>query len=164
MPRQKGFNHSVKTRNKMSVSLIGNKRALGKHWKISKIRKNSFRTEETKKKISKAHIGMKPSKETLKRMSESHSGEKCYLWKGGKSFEKYTIDWTISLRISIRERDKYTCKLCGEKQGDMALDIHHIDYNKKNCDINNLVALCRKCHMKTNIHREYWIDYFNKLL
>jgi len=40
------------------------------------------------------------------------------------------------------------------------LDVHHINYNKKNCDINNLVSLCRSCHMKTNFNREYWIKYF----
>ena len=44
------------------------------------------------------------------------------------------------------------------------LDCHHIDYNKKNCSLNNLITLCRSCHMKTNTNRNYWINYFNSLL
>ena len=37
---------------------------------------------------------------------------------------------------------------------------NHIDYNKLNCNPNNLISLCRKCHMKTNSNRDYWINYF----
>ena len=44
------------------------------------------------------------------------------------------------------------------------LDVHHIDYDKKNNDPKNLISLCRKCHMKTNKNRKYWTKYFqNKL-
>lgn len=39
--------------------------------------------------------------------------------------------------------------------------VHHIDYNKLNCNPNNLITLCKSCHMKTNFNREYWLDYFN---
>jgi 5-methylcytosine-specific restriction endonuclease McrA len=87
-------------------------------------------------------------------------GEKHYNWQGGKSFEPYTIDWNNTLKIAIRERDRYICQLCGEKQGDTAHCIHHIDYNKKNCNSNNLITLCRSCHVKTNYRRDYWIKYF----
>ena len=44
------------------------------------------------------------------------------------------------------------------------LDIHHIDYDKKNNDINNLIALCRSCHCKTNGEREYWTDYLKEFM
>ncbi len=27
----------------------------------------------------------------------------------------------------------------------------------------NLITLCVNCHAKTNIHRDYWIDYFKKV-
>lgn len=73
---------------------------------------------------------------------------------------EYSIDWTETLRISIRQRDRYTCKLCGKQQGDKAFSVHHIDYNKENCNPENLITLCQKCHSKTNYNREYWIDYF----
>ena len=67
-------------------------------------------------------------------------------WRGGKSFEKYTVDWTATLRRAVRERDKYRCQDCGEQQGDYAFDVHHEDGNKENCRISNLVTLCRSCH------------------
>jgi len=86
--------------------------------------------------------------------------EQSHLWQGGKSFETYTIDWTKTLRRSIRERDHYTCQICGKEQGDIAHSVHHIDYNKKNCSPDNLITLCNSCHIKTNTNREYWIEYF----
>lgn len=122
-------------------------------------------SEETKERIrlnsTKHWLNHKKSDETRKKMSEAHLKEKCYNWQGGKSFEPYSVDWTRTLRISIRERDKYTCQLCEEKQGDIAFCVHHIDYDKKNCCPDNLITLCRKCHFKTNHNREYWIEYFN---
>jgi len=60
----------------------------------------------------------------------------------------YPVDWTQTLKRSIRERDHYTCQYCGELQGDRAFDVHHIDFDKENCDPNNLVTLCQSCHMK----------------
>ena len=70
------------------------------------------------------------------------------------------VDWTRTLRISIRERDHYTCRLCGEEQGDITYSVHHKDYNKNNCNPDNLITLCNSCHSKTNTNREYWIEYF----
>ena len=84
------------------------------------------------------------------------TGEKSNNWLGGKSFEPYTIDWTETLKRSIRERDHYICKICN-LYGNY---IHHIDYNKKNCNPDNLITLCHSCHSKTNHNRNYWIDYF----
>ena len=78
-------------------------------------------------------------------------------WQGGISFEPYTIDWTLTLKKSIRERDKYTCQICGKEP---ATHCHHIDYNKKNCDPKNLITLCDSCHTKTNHSRDYWKNYF----
>lgn len=39
-------------------------------------------------------------------------------------------------------------------------DVHHIDYNKFNCNPENLITLCKSCHVKTNHNRNYWINYF----
>jgi len=88
------------------------------------------------------------------------SGENSSHWQGGITFEEYSLDWRETLRRSIRERDRYTCKICGKQQGDVLLAIHHIDYDKKNCNPNNLITLCIKCHSKTNHNRNYWEDCF----
>lgn len=70
-------------------------------------------------------------------------------WRGGISFKTYTLKWTKELRESVRKRDKYKCKICGlsEKSHITKLHIHHIDFNKKNPSRNNLISLCKKCHM-----------------
>jgi 5-methylcytosine-specific restriction endonuclease McrA len=94
-------------------------------------------------------------------------GEKHYNWKGGMAREGYGDEWKEVLIESIRVRDNYICKECGIHQDELVgrirkLDVHHIDYDKNNCSPENLVSLCRSCHMKTNYNREYWINYFNK--
>ena len=103
------------------------------------------------------------SKRTKEKMSKAHKGENNGNWKNGKSFEPYPMDWTITLRRAIRERDHYVCRLCGKPQGDIAHDVHHINYNKTDCSPENLITLCRSCHTKTNHNRKKWEIYFKKL-
>ncbi len=71
-------------------------------------------------------------------------------WQGGKSFEIYPPGWTEALRSSIRSRDNHVCQICGTKQGDRTLHVHHIDYDKGNFDPKNLISLCAACHGRTN--------------
>jgi 5-methylcytosine-specific restriction endonuclease McrA len=114
-------------------------------------------------KADKGHrnlLGYRHTEEAKIKISESHRGEKCHLWQGGISFEPYTTDWTKTLKKSIRERDKYTCRICGKEP---AICVHHIDYDKKNCNSINLITLCRSCHSKTNKNMGYWINYFNNI-
>ena len=131
-----------------------------RYWKGKK------RYEETKIKISLNNKGKHHSLKTEFKKGEKaknwngfQKGEKSRLWQGGKSFEKYTLDWTNTLRKSIKERDHYICNIC---LGDGNV-VHHIDYNKKNCNPDNLITLCNSCHNKTNYKREYWVDYFKRI-
>jgi len=84
-------------------------------------------------------------------------------WRGGRSFEEYGTEFDSSLKEQVRFRDKYKCKVCGcsQLENGKQLDIHHIDYDKKNNNINNLMALCVRCHTKTNFNRKYWTKFFN---
>lgn len=88
------------------------------------------------------------------------------LWLGGKSFEEYPEEFNNYLKEKIRERDGYKCQLCGIPQIECnkKFHIHHIDYDKKNCNINNLISLCVRCHAKTRINREFFTEYFKELL
>ena len=93
------------------------------------------------------------------------SKEKNPNWQGGKSYEHYPEEWKESFRIIIRERDNFICQECGLLQSELKgfhkkLIVHHIDYDKKNLNPENLITLCRSCHIKTNINREYWTNYF----
>lgn len=87
-------------------------------------------------------------------------------WQGGKSFESYPLGWNKTFKEQIRYRDEYKCQLCDchEVECNRKLHVHHIDYDKKNLNINNLIALCQSCHMKTNFNREYWRAYFISIM
>jgi hypothetical protein len=87
-------------------------------------------------------------------------------WHNGSSFKLYSFDWKNTLKESIRQRDNFKCKICNKLQEENTrkLDVHHIDYNKQNCNPDNLITLCMQCHRKTQINRDYWIDYFKRLL
>lgn len=52
------------------------------------------------------------------------------------------------------------CKICGES-GEK-LDVHHVDGNRKNNQINNLIWLCKKCH--NTIAHENVRDKFGKII
>jgi phage-related protein len=123
--------------------------------KISESEKGKIISEKTKEKLRQFNLGRKYRKETRLKMSKAQRGEKSHLWKGGISFEPYSIDWTEALKRSIRERDHYTCQICNQ-YGNI---VHHIDYNKKNCSCDNLITLCNSCHTKTNHKRDYWNLY-----
>jgi hypothetical protein len=92
--------------------------------------------------------------------------EKHFNWIDGRSFKPYTTEFDEELKELIRKRDNLTCRLCNVIQNGKKHDVHHIDYDKKNCSANNLVTLCRSCNDKVNFNREYWklffIDKINK--
>lgn len=129
--------------------------ALGKHWKLSDITKKKISINNARFWLNKKRPP--PSEETRGKLSKALRGERSYLWRGGISFEPYSTDWTEDLRRAIRKRDRYTCKLCGKEP---SVHIHHIDYDKKNCDPKNLITLCIKCNAKVNFNRNYWTNYF----
>lgn len=64
----------------------------------------------------------------------------------------------------IREKYNHCCFLCGKTKEENTenLSVHHIDYNKHNCDENNLVPLCRRCHSFTNSKdKHFWRTLFS---
>lgn len=146
--------------------------------KISQGKRNSLKSRLASQKAGKlmglSNKGKKLSEERKRKLHEHNKkignkppvrrGECSHFWKGGVSFELYTLDWTETLRESIRERDGFMCQECGVHQDELnrRLHIHHIDYDKKNCNPNNLISLCINCHMKTNVDRERWVNYFKK--
>ena len=93
------------------------------------------------------------------------SGSNSSSWKGGISFEPYTPSFNQQLKDKVRVRDNFICQLCGipELECGQRLDVHHIDYDKKNCRMCNLASLCRRCNVKVNFNRKEWTKYFQKL-
>ena len=96
------------------------------------------------------------------------TGKKSWSYIHGKGYEPYTSKFTQKLKDQIRKRDNYKCQNCNitEKEHleryDKVLDIHHIDYNKQNCNEENLISLCRPCNIKANTNRKYWQECFRK--
>lgn len=136
----KGKHHSEEHKEKLS-------NILKKNWECGKFN---------------GRTGQEVSNETRKKLSAANSLEKNGSWMGGKSFEEYGVEFNLQLKRLIKNRDSSTCQLCGSCNG--TIDIHHIDYNKRNNDDNNLISLCKLCHMKTNFDREYWEELFKQML
>jgi len=163
MPR-----HSTKTSFKK-----GHKSNFGRKFPQLKGKKNPAKRPEVREKIRQANLKRwaNPNykrivSEAMKKPHFNSRGEKHPCWNGGSSFEPYSHKFTKELKLMIRKRDEFTCKQCGrtEKKLGYNLNIHHIDYNKKNSDPNNLISLCNSCHAQTNFSREDWTKYFKRCL
>ena len=99
------------------------------------------------KKLNKSH-----KQKIIKNLKYGLSGKLNPNWQGGKSFIDYPKEFNNELKLKIRTRDNFKCRVCGilEKNCKRKLSIHHIDYDKKNCNEDNLISLCNACHQKTN--------------
>lgn len=95
-------------------------------------------------------------------------GEGHPFWRGGISFEPYSPEFNELLKEKVRRRDGYVCQKCGMTQKESLekfhrkLFIHHINYNKNDCDLSNLVSLCSRCSSDVNFNRGYWTKYFSQ--
>ncbi len=182
----KGKHHSVESKRKLSISHKG-KPSQNKGKVIPKISENNkkrWADPEYKKRvsaaISKGRLGQKLSEETCKKISIANKGQKVHsdewkqilrerfkgeknpAWKGGISSVEYGQEFNKRLKDFIIRRDNYTCQICNIAFLHNKLVVHHIDYDKKNNIIENLVCLCHVCHSKTNFNRERWILYFSE--
>lgn len=99
-----------------------------------------MQTSEYKRKISKTKIGNKNAmyKENL---TEAHRVKT----RGIFGYKKWSK--------TVRERDNYTCKICGKtKEDNIKMVAHHLE-SYDTCedlrlDINNGITLCNSCHNK----------------
>jgi len=74
------------------------------------------------------------------------------------------------LKEFIRKRDNYNCQnydMTEEENiivyGEI-LTVHHIDYNKQNCNEENLITVCHACNTRANVNRSYWQEFYtNKI-
>ena len=101
-------------------------------------------------------------RDKIKRGQGNFCSRNCVSWIDGRSFEPYPPSFNQQLKDRIRVRDNFICQKCGvpELECNTRLHCHHIDYNKKNCEENNLISLCNSCNSKVNANREYWKEYF----
>jgi len=129
---------------------------------------------ETRKKLSKASMGKVPT--NLESLHKNMKGKKNPMYGkfgkdhpgyiNGKAYEPYPEIWHIGLKRRVRKRDNQICMNCGKHREKLkkALSVHHVNYNKALCVLENLVSLCPKCHSLTNSNRKHWIIFFQSLL
>jgi len=99
----------------------------------------------------------------LSELAKKRVGELANNWHGGISFLPYCFKFNKELKEAIRNRDNRTCQYCSQIENDRKLSVHHIHYDKENCN-PDLIALCNKCNCKVNGNREYYESLFmNKL-
>lgn len=67
-------------------------------------------------------------------------------------------------KINALKRDNYRCQVCNYTAKDIfdrKIIIHHLDGNRKNNKLDNLITLCRSCHMAiTNL--QHFLYFLNK--
>ena len=103
--------------------------------------------------------------------SKKYKGKNHWNYIDGRSEFPYPFKFSSKLKEQIRKRDNYHCQgeNCSMTQEEhfivygRDLEIHHIDYNKQNCNDNNLITLCRQCNVRANFNRNYWKEYFSKI-
>ena len=97
--------------------------------------------------------------------SRAQTGAENPNWRGGTSLGPYAEGW-YGLKKRIRTRDQHVCQIPGCSKGENGRhhDVHHIDYNKNNDNLDNLITLCLPCHRRTNGNREYWMQYFSEIM
>jgi hypothetical protein len=86
-------------------------------------------------------------------------------WKGGKSYQGYNrSEFNQKLKIKISKRDDYQCQICHKKRDlFIPLDVHHIDEDKKNNELENLITLCHICHSKLHNNFLFREEYHQNL-
>lgn len=92
-------------------------------------------------------------------------GENVHSWMGGVSKEPYGKAWNNRLKEDVRNRDNHRCQECGVPQQECStrLDVHHIDYNKTNNDMSNLISLCHACHTALCMRPEWAIKRYQEI-
>lgn len=159
--------HTEEARRSLSERSIGNTYSTGtvfsrkvrRRWSV--VRTGKVASLETRQRMSVSRLGSRHTLEVRAKIGKG--GDLHWNWQGGVSHDPYPKEFNRYLRRSIRERDGHQCQnpecfFLGER-----LDVHHIDYNKKNSLRSNLITLCRSCHTKSNGARVYWKLYYSEI-
>lgn len=172
----KSHNSCIIIREKNRRSSIGRKHTKETKEKISRACtgiKYRERTKEHRRKLSIANSGKKKSKEHIEKIRESNKksnrplffGKMNPMWRGGISIEPYCDQWVDKdYKESIKKRDGYICLNPECSKITKILNIHHIDYNKKNCHPLNLITLCVSCNAKANKDRSWHKSWYKAII
>jgi hypothetical protein len=170
-PSQKGKHYSEIHKKRIKVGLI---KYWAEHPEQAKERMAHLKgipiSEEVRKKISLSKTGKVQHHQSncqcaaCKSKRGEYDGKNNPNFKHGQGYAPYSSFFNKQLKERVRVRDNFVCQLCGVPELEFyeRLSIHHIDYDKNNCGLNNLITLCRNCNCKVNGNRKYWKVYFEK--
>lgn len=109
--------------------------------KIALARKNNPNYYKTKKQIS---LTLKQKYKSGEIISPFYKDGR-YKNDPNSAYNLYNGEFTEELKKQVRVRDSWTCQKCGKKRSAVC---HHIDENKYNNTVDNLIILCKNCHSK----------------
>ncbi len=104
--------------------------------------KETFRPQSQIKKSKSRKFFCTKSCQTLWR-NKLFSGDRHPNWKGGEY---------VYRKIMQGLKTRPVCKLC-ELRDQRILIVHHLDANRKNNNIHNLIWLCHNCHFLVHHHK-----------
>ena len=88
-------------------------------------------------------------------------------YRDGSGSLPYPPDFSKELKHQVRDiRDEGLCQMpgCYVLQNGRKHSVHHIDYDKTNNVLANLITLCSKCHSKTTRgDKVQWAEFFQEL-
>lgn len=160
-----GFKFSNESKEKVSKSLIGNKRANNNRNRLGK-----SHSEETKAKIKEKLKGnipwnkgkkMAPFSEEWRQKQSERKGENSANWKGGITPENHRIRTSKEMsnwKRTCMERDNFTCQKTGIRGGKLV--IHHINNFAKFPELRTCVE--NGITLSAEAHREFHKIYGNK--
>lgn len=171
-----GKKQSEETIRKRSEAMKGKntyKRSFETKQRMSKAKEGIVLSEEHKNKLREARLGRVHSQETKDILSEQKigdknpmygmCGEKHHNWQNGISFEPYCPKFNKQLKEKIRDRDNHICQLCGMNENGRRHSVHHIHYDKPNCN-PDLITLCTGCNGRVNANRDHYESLFMEKL
>ena len=84
--------------------------------------------------------------------------------RGGKQ-SLYCQKW-VEIRVFVNHRDDNKCQNpdCQHTADHCSLEGHHINYNKKDCRLKNIITLCKSCNIKANTNRKYWKNLYQNII
>lgn len=150
--RNFGRSFSDETKRKMAISHLGKRHPNSNSDKSKEKRRIShlghIHSEDTKKKLSekmKNRVFSDLHIENLKKTARK--GDQSNFWRGGKFSTEYPLEFSQALKSKVRRRDGFVCKSCGKNLYKNPYSaVHHIDADKNNNSMDNLVLLCKTCH------------------
>jgi sarcosine oxidase delta subunit len=97
---------------------------------------------------------------------ENNTGSGNPNWKGGISGDPYCPIWRDKeYAESIKQRDGYKCmNPCCNSKNPNDLVRHHINYDKQDCRLKNIITTCTSCNPAANYGREFYEAWYKAIM